>query len=63
MQDWLFIQREQQKDPRLIEFIQANPVLDRTMRTILAYCLNLREPSLEKWIQQYHNATGECMQC
>ena len=62
MQDWLFIQREKENDPSLIEFIQANPVLDRTMRTILAYYLNLSEPSLERWIQQYHNATSECLQ-
>ena len=60
MQDWLFIQREKENDPRLIKFIEANPVLNEAMRTTLANCLNLSEHSLEKWIQQYHNATGEC---
>ena len=60
MRDWLLIQREKETNPNLISFIQANPVLDRTMRTILANYLNLSEQHVEKWIQEYHNETGEC---
>ena len=60
MRDWLLIQREKQTDPSLIEFIQANPILDRTMRTVLANYLNLSEQCVENWIQWYHNETGEC---
>lgn len=59
MRDWLLIQRKKKTDPSLIEFIQANPVLDRTMRTVLAKYLNLSEQSVENWIQWYHNETGE----
>ena len=60
MRDWLLIQREKETDPSLISFIQANPLLDRTMRTFLANYLNLSERRVENWIQEYHNETGEC---
>ena len=55
MRDWLTIQFEKGSDSRLTEFIQANPVLDKTMRTILVKQLNLSEPNLEKWIEEYHH--------
>ena len=62
MGDWLIIQCEKGEDPRLSKFIQANPLLDMTMRTILAKYLNLSYMSLEKWIEAYRNAKGECSQ-
>ena len=60
MRDWLLIQHEKEIDPSLTSFIQANPLLDRTMRTMLANYLNLSERRVENWIQEYHNETGEC---
>ena len=62
MGDWLIIQCEKGEDPQLSKFIQANPLLDMTMRTILAKYLNLSNMSLEKWIEAYCNAKGECSQ-
>ena len=62
MRDWFTIQREKGKSVRLRKFIQANPVLDKTMRTLLANYLNLSEPYLQKWIQDYQDTSSECSQ-
>ena len=53
MRDWLTIQLEKGSDPRLTEFIRANPLLDKRMKTILVKRLNLSEPNLEKWIEEF----------
>ena len=60
MRDWLTIQCEKATDSRLREFIQANPVLDNIMRTLLTNYLNLSETNLKKWIQEYQHVAGEC---
>ena len=62
MRDWLTIQYEKSNDIRLREFIQANPVLDRTMRTLLANYLNVSEPNVQKWIQDYQREGSEHLQ-
>ena len=59
MSDWLTIQLKKGKDVCLKKFIQANPVLDATMRTLLANYLNLSEPNVQKWIQNYQRAGSE----
>ena len=59
MRDWLTIQFEEGNDLHLRKFIQANPVLDTTMRTLLANYLNLSEPNVQKWIQNYHRTGSE----
>ena len=59
MRDWLTIQSEKDDDLRLRKFIQANPVLDATMRTLLANYLNLSEPNVQKWIQNYQLTASE----
>ena len=62
MRDWLTIQREKGKNLRLRKFIQDNPVLDKTMRTLLANYLNLSEPNLQKWVQDYQAASSKYFQ-
>ena len=62
MRDWLTIQSEKQQDLYMRNFIQANPLLDFTMRTRLAKYLNLSEQGVQKWIEMYQNATSECLQ-
>lgn len=62
MHNWLTIQREMGNNFHLREFIQANPALDKTMRTLLANYLNLSEPNLEKWIQDYQDTASEYLQ-
>ena len=59
MGDWLTIQSELKNNSRLREFVQANPLLDNTMRTLLATYLNLSEPSLEGWIQEYQHGRSK----
>ena len=59
MRNWLTIQLEKRKNFCLRKFIQANPVLDTTMRTLLANYLNLSEPNLQKWIQDYQYNASE----
>ena len=59
MRDWLTIQLEKNEDVRLKKFIQANPVLDATMRTLLANYLNLSEPNVQNWIQNYQRTGSE----
>ena len=59
MRDWLTIQLEKGDDLRLRKFTQANPVLDATMRTLLANYLNLSEPNVQKWIQNYQLTASE----
>ena len=53
MRHWLTIQREKGNDSRFSKFIQANPGLDITMRTVLANYLNMSEQNLQKWLQGY----------
>ena len=60
MYNWLTIEVEKEDDSHLEEFIEANPVLDDTMRNLLANYLNLSEPNLRKWIQEYQNKASEC---
>ena len=62
MRDWLAIHCLKENEPRLKKFIQANPVLDMTMRTLLAKALNLSEPDVLKWIQSYKIGAGEYLQ-
>ena len=62
MRDWLIIDREKENDPSLRKFVQANPVLDTTMRTHLANYLNLGERSVRKWIQVYHESKSEWLE-
>ena len=62
MRDWLTIQCQKGEDSKLSEFIQANPLVDNTMRTFLAKYLNLSEPRLQQWIYAYQNGTSECSQ-
>ena len=62
MRDWLAIECEKGKDSRLREFIQANPILDTAMRALLANYLNLSEPNLQKWIQEYEHVESEYSQ-
>ena len=59
MNDWLTIESEKANDSDLKEFIQANPVLDKTMRALLDKHLKLSEPSLEEWIQKFQHKVGE----
>ena len=59
MSDWLTIQCEKRQDPQVRKFIQANPLLDFTMRTHLAKYLNLSEHSVKNWIELYENETSE----
>ena len=51
--DWLSIQHEKQKDVDLQEFIQSNPIVDLTMRTLLGNFLQLNDSSLQTWIDRY----------
>ena len=61
MRDWLTIQCEKGENPHMRKFIQANPLLDPTMKTQLARCLNLSEQqSVQKWIEAYRNTTSKC---
>ena len=62
MGDWLTISCEKWNNVCLREFIQANPVVDTTMRTLLAIYLNLSEPNLQNWIQGYQHKASECLQ-
>ena len=62
MSDWLTIECEKGDDSCLREFIQANPILDTAMRTLLANYLNLSEPNLQRWIQEYQHAASEYSQ-
>ena len=62
MRDWLTIQFEKGNDLRLREFIQANPLLDMTMTTLLANNLNLSQPNVQKWIQDYQLNASEHLQ-
>ena len=62
MRDWLMIQFEKGNDIRLKEFIQANPVLDMTMRTLLANYLDLSEPNVQRWIEDYQRKGSEYLQ-
>ena len=59
MRHWLTIQCEKRNDLRLSEFIQANPDLDDTMRALLANYLNLSEPNLQAWIQEFQHCASE----
>ena len=59
MRDWLIIEHEKENDPSLRKFIEANPLLDTTMRTVLANYLGLSELGVRKWIQVYHKAKSE----
>ena len=59
MRDWLTIECEKVNDSRLRKFIQANPVLDTAMRTLLANYLNLSELNLQRWIQEYQHVESE----
>ena len=61
MRDWLTIQFEKGSDSHLTEFIQANPVLDKTMRTLLVKQLNLSESNLEKWIEKFQHGPSKYM--
>ena len=63
MRDWLTIECEKGNDSRLREFIQANPILEATMRTLLANYLNLSEPNLQRWIQEYEHGASEFLNC
>ena len=58
MNDWLIIECEKEKQPNLREFIQANPILDQTMRTMLADFLKVNESSLLNWIQLYQQSVA-----
>ena len=62
MHDWLTIECKKESDSPLQRFIQDNPVLDNTMRTLLATCLNLSESNLQEWIQGYKNGPSEYSQ-
>ena len=62
MIDWLTIHCEKWNNPNLNKFIQENPVLDMTMRTLLANYLNLSEPSLQHWIHEYQHGTSKHLQ-
>ena len=62
MRDWLTIQFEKGDDSCLEEFIQANPGMDDTMRTLLANYLNMSEPNLQKWIEEYQLNASEFLQ-
>ena len=53
MGDWLTIQCEKEKDSQWREFIERNPLLDETMRTLLGRHLKLNHSSLQHWIQDY----------
>ena len=53
MRQWMTLQREKGNDSRYSKFIQANPGLDITMRTVLANYLNMSEQSVQKWLQDY----------
>ena len=62
MRDWLTIQCKKEEDPHLRRFIQNNPLLDYTMKTLLGKQLKLSEPSLQKWIEACKNGTSEWWQ-
>ena len=59
MRDWFTIQLEKGINSRLTEFIQANPVLDKTMRTLLAKHVKLSEPNLHRWIEDIQRSARE----
>ena len=59
MCDWLTIQFEKDHDSQARKFIQANPVLDSTMKTLLASYLNLSEAKVQKWVQEYEENASE----
>ena len=59
VRDWLTIQCEKRNDLQTRKFIQANPVLDSTMKTLLANYLNLSEQNLQNWIQVYEDNASE----
>ena len=62
MRDWFTIQFEQRSDSRLTEFIQANPVLNKTMRTLLVKQLNMSEPNLDNWIEEFQHGASKYSQ-
>ena len=59
MRDWFTIQLEKGINSRLREFIQANPVLDKTMRTLLTKHVKLSEPNLHRWIEDIQRSARE----
>ena len=64
MGDWLLIEQERDNLPQLANFVQANPGLQMTMRSMLCKNLDLTEEQVQSWLNnfkqhlQYNNLEG-----